>query len=241
MIAPDRGRGFTLVEVAVVVVLLGLIISWGGLLVGSFRRSAEKAVRMTERIQAVRTARSVLDEELRRGRVHGRATLNSEGELSLRAFRWTGVVCEAGMEGREGTERRFEVWGTRAPDPGKDSVLVLAPDGTWRAAELAWITSTTPCEEGGGPAIQVALRPAADDGVLLRGFERGRYGISNGAFRYRRGGGGRQPLTPERFQSGRLLEAAGGMWLEAVMVPDLPGERAWTEAWFIPGMMEPGG
>jgi hypothetical protein len=42
---------------------------------------------------------------------------------------------------------------------------------------------------------------------LVRLFESGEYHLADGALRYRRGGGGRQPLTPERLGLGSGFRA----------------------------------
>jgi hypothetical protein len=59
--------------------------------------------------------------------------------------------------------------------------------------------------------------------VLVRFFERGSYHLADDAFRYRRGGGGRQPLTVERIGPGSGFSFAGEalhVTLEVLASPD---------------------
>ena len=52
--------------------------------------------------------------------------------------------------------------------------------------------------------------------ILVRYFEHGSYHLSGSAFRYRRGGAGRQPLTPETLLTpeSRFLASEAGLYAE---------------------------
>jgi len=68
---------------------------------------------------------------------------------------------------------------------------------------------------------------AAEEVVLARGFESGRYVIGDGAFRYARGGAGRQPLTPTVFGTGSGFETvSGGLRVHLHPRPH-PAGRSW--------------
>ena len=86
------------------------------------------------------------------------------------------------------------------PDPEKDSVLFVTVDGSWAAADLVGSSPTgTRCALAPESPLQLwrfsGVPPVGT--VLGRVYERGTYYASDGALRYRRGAGGRQPLTPE--------------------------------------------
>ena len=186
--------GWILVGLAV---FLGAAVGWSG-------RVAARA----EALQLTRTVWMILDDELRPG-VPGRDwALTSDQALELRAFRGIGRVCGY-ADGRWVVAYR----GLRAPDPVRDSVLVLHGDGGWRAADLegSWsggnLCELDPGESGRRLAWSA---PAGPDPVLVRVFERGRYLLEDGAFRYQRGAGGRQPLTPELVDPWSRFEAHPG-------------------------------
>jgi hypothetical protein len=165
----------------------------------------------------------VLEEELGAAR-HGRDwAVDSAGVLSLRAFRGFGRVCPAaGVEGLTVLYR-----GERLPEAIRDSALVLREDGEWMSAPLtsvAAFASPSCAMSPGEAALRVAGPPtSARAAVLVRFFERGSYHLAEAAFRYRRGEGGRQPLTPERIGPGSGFSAtvdALDVTLEVLASPD---------------------
>lgn len=176
---------------AVIALALGVL-----LLLGTWhqattiRRQAETADRLAADWEARRVTGLALD-------------LDAEGiigpagpdEWAVRAYRWWGVPC-AGA-GRAGAAV-LSVSGLRQPDSQKDSLLLIDREGRSVVRALDRSSRSTACS---GPALEVSWLPA-DGGqpVLVRGFERGAYRIDR-AFRYRRGLGGAQPLTAERFIS----------------------------------------
>jgi hypothetical protein len=98
--------------------------------------------------------------------------------------------------------------GSRSASPEKDSVLLLGLDGQWRAGDLLSRTpASSSCEDlvEGGRSERWTLAPMPVGVVLARVFETGSYHLVDGALRYRRGEGGRQPLTPETIENGRFL------------------------------------
>ncbi len=153
--------------------------------------TADAEMRETRRI-----ARYTLAQELRTG-LAGIDWLAGAGDsVAVRAFRGTGVGCASAS---------LSPWvvrytGLRRPNPAKDSVLVLAADGVWRVAELVRARPGA-CGDGtGGEAWE--LSPAVPEAVVGRVFERGSYHVAAGAFRYRPGRGGRQPLTAQVLRTG---------------------------------------
>lgn len=120
--------------------------------------------------------------------------ITSTGDsIALRAFRGTGVVCASAPPPAIAVQYN----GLRRPDTSKDSVLALDGDGVWRVADLVRARSR-PGACGRGVAGELwELDPAVPGAVVARVFERGSYHIAAGALRYRRGRGGRQPLTAQ--------------------------------------------
>ncbi|MDH5589515.1 MAG: hypothetical protein OEZ37_05670, partial [Gemmatimonadota bacterium] len=139
------------------------------------------------------------------------------------------------------------VWyrGDRDADPEKDSLIWWEEPGGWTTAALEWIDGGGTCpgaREDVATSVWTLSRTPGNDVRLVRLFERGSYHLQGAALRYRRGAGGRQPLTPEtlsRSGSGFAL-AGGGIVVWEVEVPDMgaPGKGAWRG---VAGKVESGG
>lgn len=143
-----------------------------------------------------RMARYTLEQELKTGLAGIDWAAGGGDSVAVRAFRGTGVRC---------ARAPLPLWvvrytGLRRPDPAKDSVLVLAADGVWRVAELVRARSGA-CGDGAGGEVW-ELNPVVPEAVVGRVFERGSYHVAAGAFRYRPGRGGRQPLTAQVLRTG---------------------------------------
>ena len=196
-----RRGGVTVVEV-LVSLLLGLAVislAWSAL-----ARQRTVAVRLTSEmdlLSARRVAAIVIGKELRAG-VRGRDWIAPASDsLALRAFRGWGPVCGSGIEPGNIV---VSYHGERAANPVKDSVLILTADG-WRRADLTGRASGGPsCSmDPGGDSEVWTIDPPVSGALVARVFERGSYHVSDGALRYRRGLGGRQPLTPDVFDDDR--------------------------------------
>jgi hypothetical protein len=146
----------------------------------------------------------------------------SADSLSVRAFRGLGVVCGPGPTPRD---LHVLIRGVRAPDPTKDSILVLDTDGRWTALALDDVAAAPSCDPRGVAPSQLwhLSGPAGGNAILARWFERGSYHVSARAVRYRRGAGGRQPLTPEvvRTPASGFSRSASGVAL-LLLVGDSP-------------------
>ena len=145
-----------------------------------------------------RIAQYTLAQELRTGLAGIDWVAGLGDSVAVRAFRGTGVRCASAP---------LPLWvvrytGLRRPNPAKDSVLVLAADGVWRVAELVRARARPDaCGVGVGGEVW-ELSPAVPEAVVGRIFERGSYHVAAGAFRYRPGRGGRQPLTAQVLRTG---------------------------------------
>lgn len=147
--------------------------------------------------EVIRTTAVILESELRYLEPSADLT-GGPDSIRIRAFRGAGVLC-----GASGREVRLHYTGVRRPDPDKDSVLLvtgggeLGPFGLESAAGAvqgeAW-ERPLGCDGAGLMRLTLSVSPGPVSGVGLV-FETGAYHLRNGALRYRRGGGGRQPLT----------------------------------------------
>jgi hypothetical protein len=138
-------------------------------------------VRLSE---AVRTGAVILGAELRH--VTGGDMVLDADSARIRAFRGGGPICAG-----DGAAVYVLYRGVRAPEPDKDSVLLMSVAGE-RAAALLSAGRSPDC---GGSVRLILAEPPAAPPVLALIFETGAYSLSGGAIRYRRGQGGRQPLT----------------------------------------------
>jgi hypothetical protein len=201
---------------AVIALTLGVL-----LLLGTWYQA------MSIRRQAAEADRVAADWEARR--VTGLSLdLDAEGivgpagpnEWAVRAFRWWGIPCSRAPAAGAAV---LSVSGLRRPDSDKDSLLLIDREGRSRVGKLKHAARSTACS---GPALEVSWLPAdGPEPVLVRGFERGAYRIDR-AFRYRRGTGGAQPLTAERFVADSV-----GLWIDegraGLRISPLPN-RFWT-------------
>lgn len=187
--------GLTLLETLVALLLSALLIA---LVLGVLARQrallANLAAR-ADRLAAVRLTRHVLLTEARHA-AGDSAWAAGADSFALRAFRGHALVCPAsGVE----HELRVVAEGVRAPDPTKDSILVLLSTGRVQALGLLDRNpSADPCLGTVEPTERWTLSERVPPGTLAaRWFEHGTYYLAGGALRYRRGQAGRQPLTPE--------------------------------------------
>jgi hypothetical protein len=186
-------------------------------------------------LEVARTVWAVLDEELGVARPGRDWNVDSNGVLDLRAFRGFGRVCPGA--GEAGFTVAFR--GDRLPEPVRDSVLALREDGEWTSASLVSVgpaSGTAGCATAAGEsALRVRGPPEAGPAVVfLRFFERGSYHLTDRAFRYRRGGGGRQPLTSDRVGERSAFSLAGDALqvnLEVLAVPESGAAKSF--AWRV--------
>jgi len=227
---PGPRAGFTLLEALVVILLTAMVVQGGWAVFATFRRAGGKAGDEAEGLETARTVAWILGEELS-GSVPQRDWWTGGGDsVSLRAYR--GLVFVEGSA--PGGEIRVCYRGIRSPNPAKDSVLFLGERGIWSAYALRSRARGDPGCMGAGKGWEElwTVEPEWSGEVLGRLFERGSYHLTGGALRYRRGGGGRQPLTPLRIAEG-TLEPGGGTegGLRWVLHLSLPGGGADALPW----------
>lgn len=190
-------RGFTLVE-SLVALLLTVILLTAAATVLRGQLGIARQIRLdADLLLAFRLTRSTLQEETRYGYA-GRDWATAADTVTVRAFRGTALVCGAPSPGHLAV--RYTGW--RNPNPAKDSVMVLTHAGRWVAVELlgrAAGSAATSCGDSTWGSPEVWNVAPSVEGVFGRLFERGSYHLTGRALRYRRGRGGRQPVTPEVF------------------------------------------
>ena len=223
----DSKLGFTLVEAILVMALLALLVPTAWKLFSTFRSAGMRVAMTAEGLETVRTVAWILGEEFS-GTIPGWDRWSDGGDsVSLRAYRGFAIV-----EGKmPGGGLRVCYRGLRSPDPAKDSVLFLTDGGGWRPHALgSRVRGEAGCSAGGDGWTEIwIVDPESSSPVVGRLFERGSYHLAEGALRYRRGAGGRQPLTPERVGLARLESAGGALSWELVL--STPWERTDTLPW----------
>ncbi|MXX54545.1 MAG: hypothetical protein F4205_02125 [Gemmatimonadetes bacterium] len=227
-------RGFAIAEAVVGCTLLLLLVqvAWGITAVQA--TLAGRIVGESLVLDEARLVHHLLVAEVGQGL--GRIDWSVYGDaLQLRAFRGVGLKCRTQPNAGWGVA----VSGYRAPDPDKDSVLVFSETSGWQLSRLQRRTrgSGLDCQQIPGFAIEEwTLDPPHPDAVAALYFERGAYRFSAGAFRYRVGNGGWQPLTSTGIASDSAsLVADGANDLSARVVWDDAALPSRTLSWTVRG------
>ncbi len=200
-VRPRRGRpGVTLPELALAAWLFALVLLGLARFAGAQGRLAALTHDRARAADLVRTTALVLSGELRYTAPSDRSV--GPDSVRLRAVRGVGVICRS-----EGSDLRIRYRGVRRPDPAKDSALVVSDSGTAGAAfavtGVVGAEGTEGAEGAGcGDGYWLALDGSPPDRGLVLVFETGAYHLADGALRYRRGRGGRQPVTETILEAG---------------------------------------
>ena len=222
-------RGFVAIEAILAGLLLLVLLQAAWWTLAVQLRTAGDVVREARAAEGSRLIHHVLSRELDLG-LEGEDWRLDDDQLDLRAFRGIGVSCRSGSDGT------WTVYtsGVRSADPDKDSILVLTLEAGWHVARLSSTTTaanTCPAVDGFEQETWT-LDPPLPDPLLGQYFERGSYRFSAGAFRYRRGDGGWQPLTEAAIDTdASTLESSGGAPLRATVGWSLPGGPARQWSW----------
>jgi hypothetical protein len=180
--------------------------------------SQQGQVRVNDTLRIVRL---VLQSELRYA-LPAQWIADGGDSLAVRAVRGGGPVCATA-----GNELAIRYSGVRAPDASKDSVLLVSDIGIEVAPVIA-VAPTAACTDG----LTITLEsPPADPPLFTLLYERGTYSVTAGALRYRRGAGGRQPMTEQILGPGSGLSGAGGS-LVLTLRPEGVGASDGTETRF---------
>jgi hypothetical protein len=201
-------------------VMVALMVGFG-LLAAGWRVLARGAVAgrelldRSEFMEVQRLAPWVLELELAGARAGIDWAEHADG-LAVRAYRGWGLPCAGPGNADDGDGLVVGYQGLRLPEPDKDSLQLTRADGLQRVVALTSVAALDPPPDVSCPPEGRVLHlgwaeealdettgwPGAGRVAFLRLFEHGLYAVDD-AFRYRRGAGGRQPLT------GSVLDAAG--------------------------------
>jgi hypothetical protein len=192
-------RGYALVELLSALGTVAALLLVTSALFRLASRTTFEIGDRAEALDALRTATALLDRELR-PLTPADFRLAPPDSIALRAFRGLAVPCDSA-----GAALRVRYVGIREPDPAKDSVVAVTRGGEvgvgLSAAGVA--TPDAACAPLNGEAVRtLTTSPPVPAAAVLLVFERGAYSIGAAALRYRRGLGGRQPLTAPAFTGG---------------------------------------
>lgn len=185
-------RGSSLAELVLVAWLFAFVLAAVARFAGTQGRFSAVQHDLTRGAEAVRVASLITESELRYLAPADLGPATTE-RIPLRAFRGGGTICRS-----EGDDLLVRYRGVRLPNPAKDSVVLVTahePQGSPSVA-LTAVAVDDAC--GGALRLTVESAPTPTRGLVLV-YERGSYHLSEGAFRYRVGDGGRQPLTETLF------------------------------------------
>ncbi len=195
---PSRpgSRGHTLPELLAALVIMAVIMTGVAAVFTAQSRLLRSAGDRSELLGARHMAAAILRQELRAIVPVLDGTLLGPDSVALRAFRGSAIVCA-----RDSASVQLRYRGVRLPDPSKDSLLVV---GAASEQVLAFGTVTAPvlslCTPLSGEQVLRLTPPQSlTIGNVALLFERGAWYLSSGALRYRRGLGGRQPVTADAF------------------------------------------
>ncbi len=232
--ARTGSRGFALAEAVVGGVLLLLIVQAAWSITAAQGAVASRIVGESVVMDEARLVHHLLATEVGHG-VVGTDWRIHENALELRAFRGVALRCRAQPNAGWGVA----VSGYRSPDSDKDSVLVFSETAGWQLSRLERRvrSSDLDCQDIPGFAREVwTLDPPRPEGLAAMYFERGAYRFSAGAFRYRVGSGGWQPVTHTGIDSqSAQLAAEGARSLSARVVWDDESLPSRTISWTIRG------
>jgi hypothetical protein len=205
-----RAGAVSVAELILVATLFGVVLAGVARFAAAQSRAAAVQQDRLRLEEAVRTAVVILGAELR---VLATGDVGAAGpdSVRLRAFRGAGAVCRQ-EEGR--LVLRYA--GLRLPDPDRDSVVVITADSEYALAFLA-AHRVEECDRG--VAITLHAQPSGVPALALV-FETGAYSVGDGAVRYRRGAGGRQPLTEAVLRDMALELYGEGLVLGLAPEPD---------------------
>jgi prepilin-type N-terminal cleavage/methylation domain-containing protein len=196
----SRGRrGFTMIEVLVALVLLGIV---SAALYRVLANNQRLYMAQTQRIdlsQNIRAASTILPAEFRElDASEGDITAMSATSISIRAMRWLGFACNQPLLGgainnvsvivRGGAPGQPMFFGSRGIDNGKDRILIYYDgdknsrlDDFWQAATITAAPNGQNCDDGtNGQRLLLDLTPmvlgpnlpgAIPLGAPIRGWE----------------------------------------------------------------------
>jgi hypothetical protein len=214
-----------LAEALIAVLLTAVLLHVAWTIAARHTRAVLELIRRAEVLEAGRITGWVLRSELQPSRP-GTDWHAAEDGLTARVFRSLAVPCPD-SSGPGVLVARLD--GLRAPDVAKDSLLLLEPDGRWRGYRVERVGRGGEC--AGEPMMRLELDDPTAGGYAARLYEHGSYHLVDGALRYRRGRGGRQPLTPRSLGPASTLTVDSWFGVTATITPAThTAGSAWTRS-----------
>ena len=206
---PPGRPGVTLPELLLVAWLFALVLVAVARFAGAQGRLAALGQERGRAADVVRTTDLVLNGDLRYAAAPD--MVPGRDSVRLRAVRGGGTICGGG------SEVRIRYRGARRPDPAKDSAQIITAGATAGSVhQVTAVSSDTSC---GGYRLRLSP-PAGRSAGLVLIFETGAYYLSGGALRYRRGRGGRQPVTEAVLETPWFESTPGNLRVRLPLHPD---------------------
>ena len=186
-------RGFTLVEIVVVLGLMGIILGAVYQSILATQRTTSTQIQRIDLHQTTRAAALYLSNMMRElDAAEGDILLSQATLLQFRAMRWTGILCSIPFEAAgqvQFTIRRDLLFGVRGPDAALDSVLLwkegdpaIRTDDVWLIGGLqSSAAGVCPSDGSAGSTLRVVITAASGGnaaatvgmtvGSPLRGFQ----------------------------------------------------------------------
>ena len=214
-----RRTGVTLLEALIAVVIGIVLVTLAGRTLLHAMAVSRDAVARDDRLVARRIARLTLRSEL--AALGPREARSAGGDsLRMRAVRGAGRVCRI-----ESDAVVVDLQAVRSPEPDKDSLELIGSLGAVHTVDLVGAGAEPDACGATARGRPTRLRSSGrvgTDVIFIRLFETGSYHLDRGALRYRRGLGGRQPLTPEVWDGTSSL-VLDPPWIR-VSLREVPGD-----------------
>ncbi len=237
-------RGFSLVEVLVSVMLLGLVASSLTSVVLSGVRTADRSRERARQEVVLRELAAVVEREV--ADVSPARDLGSVAAESVtyRAGRGSGITCGGDAAGVVVRDAGYRAW--RLPDASRDSLLLLLPDdslaggGTWVVAPMLAPPARGYCRDG-APGLHLAVDPlyatmAGAVDIPVRVFEWMRLRLYESGGAWWVGGRSLRPTDVTQPIAGPL--AARGVsftWLDGSARPAIPANAELMDLQLVSG------
>lgn len=185
-----RNRGFTLVEMVVVLALMGIVMGALYQSIVATQRTTSAQFQRIDVQQTTRAAAMYVSNMLRElDAADDDILLSQATSLRFRAMRWTGVLCTVPVENAgevQFTVRRQLLFGIRGPDAALDSILLWlddplnGTDDTWLYGGLQSSVAGVCDDLSAGTTLRVVISAGGDNdtaedfvklGAPVRGFQ----------------------------------------------------------------------
>jgi hypothetical protein len=197
MTALRHRAGHTLAEAVAALAVGAVLLVIGAALLATQARSAADVGAATAAAEVERTVWAVLSGELRYADRTQDVRAVAADSLAFRSFRGMALPC-----GARADASLYHYTGMRRPAAGKDSAVGALSGRAAAILQAGNAAVDVRCAPAGASVLTVRTDPLLPSEPLLI-FESGAYHLISGAFRFRLGAEGRQPLTDELLDTRR--------------------------------------